>query len=75
MVANVFGEQMRVAREVTRIPVMIVTDREPKSDDGWLVRLVPLAGDEVEVMQELIPLVVLPGEVVSAAERRSVAEL
>jgi hypothetical protein len=56
MVANVFGLQLPVAREVTRIPPMIVTDREPKSDGGWRVQLVPLSGDEIEASQELIPL-------------------
>jgi hypothetical protein len=56
MVANVFGQQLPVAREVTRIPPMIVTDREPRSDGGWQVQLVPLSGDEIEAAQELIPL-------------------
>lgn len=56
LVANVFGTEMPVARQVTALPHMIVRERVPLPDGGWRVTLVPLGGEQAEVMQELIPL-------------------
>lgn len=56
LVANVFGHEMPVAREVTQAPPMVVRSRRALPNGEWELQLVPLVGDNVEIVQELVPL-------------------
>lgn len=56
LVANVFGSEMPVAREVIRMPPMVVRERGGLPAGGWRLKLVPLGSETAEVIAELMPL-------------------
>ncbi|MEJ7785690.1 MAG: hypothetical protein WKF96_12870 [Solirubrobacteraceae bacterium] len=52
VVANVFGEEVPVARQRIRLPPMIIVDRVATADGGWHLTLEPLAGPRAHIFAE-----------------------
>ncbi len=59
LVALVFGQQMPVARQTVDLPPMVIAERTATAE-GWDIRLVPLSGQDVEVIAEIVPLADMP---------------